>query len=65
MADLNKIKKLLSDDDKVMRDIMAKEMLRKIEARIESKQENAFKTIKNFLEDETKSTKAQAPKEKK
>lgn len=47
-------KKILSDDDKVMRDLLAKEMLRKIEKRIEGNEDNALKTIKSFLSDERK-----------
>lgn len=65
MSETAKIKKILSDDDKVMRDIMAKEMLKKIEARIETKQDNALKTIKNALGNESKDNKAFLPKQKK
>lgn len=42
-------KKILSDDDKIMRDAISKEMLKKIERRIDNQDESAVKTIQEML----------------
>lgn len=40
--------------DKIMREYMKKEMIKKIERRIDNQDDNVYKTIKSFLDEDKK-----------
>lgn len=57
--------KILKDDDKLMRGVLSQEMLKKIEKRVDNHDDGAFKTIKEFLSDDTKKAETPKPQKKK